>query len=94
MLTLKQLKNMKPGIFAQGEVIDGPGGANIANTGKIIKWVAVRGQIHDWAIYADNPYCPQIDYKGVAAMGDKIHDREIIKKLVPCDKGALEMYRD
>ena len=93
-LTLKQLKEMPEGIFAQGETIDSPGGANMANTGKTIKWVAVRGYIHDWAIYVDNTYSPQFDYEGVARMGDKVHDREAIKKLVPCDEEALNMYRD
>ena len=94
MLTIKKLKEMKEGIFAQGEVIDSPEGANMANTGKMMKWVAVRGIIHDWAIYCDNPYMPQLDFQGVRDMGDKIHDREVVKKLVPCDKEALDMYRD
>ncbi len=93
-LTLKQLKEMKPGIFAKGQVEDNPMGANMANTGNLMKWVAVRGDIHDWAIYCDNPYSPQFDYEGVAESGDKIHNREIVKRLVPCDKEALEMYRD
>lgn len=94
MLTLQQLKDMKEGIFAQGETVDSPEGANMANTGKTIKWVAVRGHINDWAIYTDNPYMPRSDFEGVARMGDKIHDRETVKKLVPCDDEALKMYRD
>ena len=93
-ITLERLKEMPEGIFAQGEVIDSPKGANMANTGKMMKWVAVRGYIHDWAIYTDNPYSPQFDYQGVAEMGDKIHSRDIVKKLVDCDEEALEMYRD
>lgn len=94
MLTLKKLKEMEPGIFAQGEVVDGPEGANMANTGKIVKWVAVRGQFHDWAVYCDNPFSPCFDYQEVADVGDKIHTREYVTRLVPCDKEALEMYRD
>ena len=93
-LTLEQLKDMKPGVFAKGETIDSPEGANMASTGKMIKWVAVRGYIHDWAIYTDNPYSPQLTFQGVRNMGDKIHDREAIKKLVPCTDEALKMYRD
>jgi hypothetical protein len=94
MLTLQKLKDMKEGIFAKGETVDSPEGANMANTGNPIKWVAVRGYIHDWAIYTDNPYSPQSSYEEVANMGDKVHDRETIKKLVPCDEEALNMYRD
>ena len=93
MLTLQQLKNMRPGIFAQGEVVDSPTGANMANTSKMMKWVAVRGNIHDWAIYADNPFTPQSDFEGVRDFGDKIHNKDIIQKLVPCDEEALDMYR-
>ena len=94
MLTLQRLKEMKPGIFAQGEVVDNPEGANMANTGKMIKWVAVRGSIHDWAIYTDNPFSPMDSFEGVRDMGDKVHNREAVKKLVSCDDEALEMYRD
>ena len=88
------LKEMSEGIFAQGETVDSPEGANMANTGKVIKWVAVRGYIHDWAIYTDNPYSPQPSYAGVRDLGDKVHNRESVKKLVPCDEEALAMYRD
>lgn len=93
MLTLKKLEKMKPGIFAQGEVKDNPQGINIADTGKVLKWVAVRGTIEDWAIYIDNPYDPRSDFQNVADYGDKIHNLDYIQKLVPCDKEALEMYR-
>ncbi len=92
-LTLQMLKDMKRGIFAQGEVVDGPEGANMARTGKMMKWVAVRGIIHDWAIYLDNPYSPQPDFESVASMGDKTTNEETIKKLVECDDEAFQMYR-
>ena len=85
---------MKPGIFVQGLTIDSPKGINIANTGKVIKWVAVRGNIYDWAIYTDNPFIPQVSFFGVRDWGDKLHNREAVKKLVPCDEEALKMYRD
>ena len=92
-LTLEQLKEMSEGIFAQGEVVDGPGGCNVARTGKMIKWVAVRGNIHDWAIYTDNPYSPQYSFEAVRNIGDKISSEENIRKLVPCTDEAFEMYR-
>lgn len=94
MLTTKMLEDMKPGIFAQGEVSDGPEGANMANTGKVLKWVADRGSIDDWAIYIDNPYIPNYSYEAVAMFGDKIHNRDTVKRLVACTEDALARYRD
>jgi hypothetical protein len=94
MLTLKTLKEMEPHtIFAKGVVIDSREGCNMAGTGKEIKWVAVRGGIHDWAIYTDNPYSPQSSYEDVRDWGEKVTNEENIKKLVPCDKESFEMYR-
>lgn len=80
-------------VFAQGVAIDKPEEINVAGTGKQIKWVAVRGGIHDWAIYTDNPYMPLLNHEEVRQMGDKLHSPHNIKKLVPCDDQALEMYR-
>lgn len=94
MLTLKKLKEMEPGIFARGETIDAPAGANMANTGNLIKWVAVRGKIHDWVIYVDNPYVSIGDYADIARIGDKLYSLKSITHLVPCDKEAMDMYRD
>lgn len=91
MLSLKQLQDMPPHTsFALGKVWDSPNGVNMTNSGKELKWIAKRGEIHDWAIYIgwatqSNEY--------IKTQGDKIYNKEIIKKLVPCDDEALEMYR-
>jgi len=95
MLTKEKLDEMAPHtIFAKGMVTDNPSGANMANTGNLMKWVAVRGGIHDWAIYLDNPYMPQDTFESVADMGDKLHNRTYVERLVPCDAEALALYRD
>jgi len=91
MLTLKKLKAMKPHeVIASGTVSDNPTGINMTNSGKLLKWVAVRGVIYDWAIY-----CLWADYSEdyIKRRGDKVHMEEHIKKLVPCSKLAFEMYR-
>ncbi len=80
-------------VFAKGEVFDNPDGVNMSRTGKLLKWVAVRGLIHDWTIYIDNSYTPVNTYAGVRRCGNKITSEENIKKLVPCDAEAFGMYR-
>ena len=79
MLTLKELKQMQSNIvFAQGEDMH-------------FKWVAIRGEIHDWAVYQGAMY---ETYEEIARVGDKIYAEPIIKYLVPCDDEAFEMYRE
>jgi hypothetical protein len=94
MLTLKDLKTMKPHtVFAKGMFLDAPGAVNLANTGTMCKFVAVRGEIEDWAIYTDNPHSPLEDMNELARMGDKLSNKEYIKMIVPCDEEAMEAYR-
>lgn len=84
-------------VFSSGTLIDSPDGINLANTGHTIPWVAVRGQIHDWAIYAQNPHYLEAEgvwsQSRVRDMGDKVYGVENIRKLVPCSDEALKMYR-
>ncbi len=91
MLTLKQLKDMPDHtVFAHGVTTDDAAGINMANTGQQLRWVAKRGQIHDWAIYIHFAYN---DEKFVREQGDKVTSEANIKKLVPCDDEAFAMYR-
>lgn len=91
-LTLQKLKDMDPDtIFATGETTDGPDGANMTGSGQALRWIATRGGIHDWAIYIHKASWSEDEIK---RMGDKVHNRETVKKLVPCDDEALAMYRD
>jgi len=91
MLTLQKLKEMKPDtIFTQGEIIDSPEGINMTNSGRMLKWVAVRGGIHDWAIYC---HFANNTYEWVYRFGDKVYSKGNIKKLVNCDDEAFKMYR-
>jgi hypothetical protein len=84
MLTIKKLKEMEPGIFKRGE------GLIPQLHNKEIKWVAVRGGYHDWAIYY---HLVEHSDEYVAAHGDKCFTEDIIKKLVECDDEAYQMYR-
>ena len=110
MLTIKKLKAIKPGIFAKGSgKIEHPWFNQAKNIDKnnetTVNWVAVRGGIHDWAIYhsLDANFEPadyldgsehlKITDEQIARSGAKLHNEEKIKELVPCDKESFEMYR-
>jgi len=91
MLTLQKLKDMAPNtIFAQGEMIDSLEGINITNSGKMLKWIAIRGDIHDWTIYC---HFAEKDYAWIKRFGDKIFTERNIRKLVECNDEAFNMYR-
>ena len=95
-ITLQMLKDMPPHkMFAWGNLFDSPNNINISNTGKELGWCAIRGVIHDWAIYVQPVYAvdEDWDYHKIARMGDKIYNKKYIRMLVPCDDEALEMYR-
>jgi len=91
MLTLKMLKDMPPHtIFATGIAKDSVEELNMFGGGRNLRWVAKRGGIYDWAIYAHHS-----DYSisEVASIGDKVFEENHIKNLVPCDDEAYAMYR-
>lgn len=112
-LTIKELKGMEPDkIFASGiTLIEHPwfndAKKTIEKDGKstLVKWIAIRGGIHDWAIYhsldANLEKADYLDGKEhlkaskemIASCGAKLHNGDKIKKLVPCDEEAFGMYR-
>jgi len=118
ILTIEKLKAMKPDtIFASGiGLIIHPWfnhatpvekGGTLEKDGKStkVKWVAIRGHIHDWAIYhsmdANLTYADYFNSpdhlaaskERIARGGAKLYERETIKKFVPCDDEAFKKYR-
>jgi len=100
LLTLERLDALSPGIFAEGTVSDNPVGVHMTGSDKLLRWVAVRGEAPDWAIYIgwaeqEGDFGETI-YNGasyIASHGDKVASEEHIKKLVQCDKEAFARYR-
>jgi hypothetical protein len=85
VLTLQKLKDLKTNtIFASGTTL------RIDIHSSAVKWVAVRGGIHDWAIYYSTF---TTDEDTIYKYGDKLRSKEAIKDLVPCDNEAFKMYR-
>lgn len=92
MLTVSKLENMTEGeVFATGLTIDNYTGVNMNNSDRILRWVAVRGHgFHDWAIYIDTDDHSEAEVK---RFGDKVTEKDDIRKLVPCDDEAMNLYR-
>ncbi len=91
MLTIKDLQDMEPGaIIDSGVTIDNRTGINMSGSDRVLRWVAVRGNIHDWAIYV--LFAEEDEYT-VRRQGDKVIGKENIQRLVPCDDEAYRMYR-
>lgn len=91
MLTIDDLKEMQPGeIFKTGTAMDTEDGLFMVNTGRELRWIAIRGHFHDWAIYC---HFSDRDISWICSYGDKVHMEHHIKKLVPCTDEAFALYR-
>lgn len=55
-----------------------------------VRWVAVRGDIHDWTIHY-HLVATSIDY--IKRSGDKCCIKEVIRQLVLCDDEVFKLYR-
>jgi hypothetical protein len=89
-ITAEDIKELVPGIFATGVALDNPYGIHMTGSGKTLRWVAVRGGAPDWKIYC---HFAEKTQEEIASNGDKVHDEETIRRLVPCTDEALKMYR-
>lgn len=89
-LTLKQFDKLKINEpFMMGSAIDSPESVNMSNSGKMLYWVATKGDANDWAIYCS--FKEDMEYN--LKQGDKIKDMDHVKKLVDCDDKVLARYR-
>lgn len=85
MLTKSLLESLEPETyFATGTTHD------LRLFKEPVRWVAIRGNITDWAIYYHRAYKTVLE---VMVEGDKVRSREVVKDLVPCDDETLNLYR-
>ena len=83
-LTREKLDGMQPGeIFASGIAKN--------EEGDKVKWVAVRGEIADWAVFATTDMGR--DDEWIKKFGNKIHSMVIVDQLIKADQTARDMYR-
>ena len=77
-------------IFARGVTTDNVEGVNMSNSGKQLRWVAVKGWREDWCIYI-HWATSEFDY--VSKSGDKVINEVNIRKLIPCSDEVFQLYR-
>jgi len=91
MYTRETLKKFPPDtIFASGYSYDDELGIYMQGTGDMLKWVAVRGGIDDWAIYVGKYYQSDEEIKN---WGQKVPKR-IATKLLSGDTDFNDRYRE
>jgi len=91
-LTKEILENTEPGsILFSGIATDGPGGLNIASTGRELRYVVVRGAgIPDWAVYCHWSWKTD---EWIRRHGDKVHGRGNLENILEFDDETWAMYR-
>lgn len=91
VLSMKKFNDIPAGKrFAQGEQIDDPAGLHVMNSGKPIRWVAVKGYANDWCIYC---HWATVSFDYVESNGDKVTLEHNIQKVVPCTQEVFARYR-
>lgn len=93
MLTIEVLKSMpKYTVFAEGTTVNSPQGVYMTDyrRGDTMRWLAKTGEIGDWCIYID--WVEKSD-NSILRTGEKVTGNDAIRKLVPCDREVLKMYR-
>lgn len=78
-------------IFATGVTVNSPEGIYMTNNnvGKELRWVATTGYGGDWMIYT---YWHPTPISYVTDYGEKVMNKENVKKLVNCDTDSLSLY--
>lgn len=90
-LTLDILKLFQSGtIFASGILPDSEEGINMTNSGRLLRWVAVKGSVDDWAIYCLPLGTTQEE---VSSLGDKVCRSKAIRRCIQCDDETFLCYR-
>jgi hypothetical protein len=79
-------------IFCHGEIENSPLGMFITGDRQkdLMRWIAKKGHGNDWAIYY---HWSSRGWEYVESNGDKVINKEVIKRLVPCDDEVLNLYR-
>lgn len=89
-------------IFAYGslqdgfkEIYKGIACVPIFNTGNLVGWTAVKGDVEDFAVYYQDPHLGSMEwyFDRIAVEGNKLHNLDQVQQLLKCDDAMLKLYR-
>lgn len=91
IITKDLLEDSEPGaLLYEGTTTDSAKGINMNRTGKTIRFVVVRGEAPDWAVY-----CGPLDWSidKIAREGSKVIGRQNLENIAAFDYEVAKMYR-
>ena len=89
--TTKDLYDLDPDtVFAKGEMEDSPDGLHMTGSGQPLRWMAKTGAADDWCIYCSHRDASDLH---LLRLGQKVADKNNIRKCVPCTDDVLSRYR-
>lgn len=94
ILTMAEFEELPDGeVFAKGKEKNMPDGIYMTDYfhGRVLKWVAKKGWGNDFAIYVS--WDDKSTWQECAECGDKVNDKDTVKRLINCDDEVLSRYR-
>lgn len=90
-MTLEQFETIKDGeVFRAGLIEDSPSGCHMTGSGKMLRFVAVKGYADDWTVYV---HWAENSFEYIRESGDKVLGKNNIVACVPCDDEVFARYR-
>lgn len=90
-LTLEEFNKIKSEtVFARGIEENSPNGIFMTRQGGLLRWVAIKGYGNDWTVYCHWDYQTE---QYVIDSGDKVTNKDTIRKLVSCTEEVYNLYR-
>jgi hypothetical protein len=92
-MTLEEFNKIPDGeVFATGVLPNSPEGIYMTGEhfGESLKWIAIKGYAHDFAIYYHWFYYSE-EY--IKEQGQKVTSKGNILKCIPCDEEVINLYR-
>ena len=90
-MNINEFEKIEAGtMFAQGVASDSPSGLHMSGSGKMLRWVAVKGYNNDFSVYT---HYDSKDFDFIMQQGDKVHGMDNIKNVLAVDEEVLKRYR-